>query len=96
VLFESSYIYKVRPITIEGKQRARSRRMETRREATKAAAAKSARHARHARRRAHSIVAPMRQRRHPLHYGSHRLLEEGAIVNHQLLENVGLHRRDAL
>ena len=93
MLFESSYIYTVRPITIEGKQRARSRRMETRRKATKAAAAKSARHAR---RRAHSIVAPMRQRRHPLHYGSHRLLEEGAIVNHQLLENVGLHRRDAL
>ena len=38
----------------------------------------------------------MRQRRHPLHYGSHRLLEEGAIVIHQLLENVGLNRRDAL
>ena len=36
--------------------------METRRKATKATAAKSARQAR---RRAHSFVAPMRQRRHP-------------------------------
>ena len=59
--------------------------METRRKATKATAAKSARKAR---RRAHSIVAPNRQQRH--------LLEEGGIVIHQLLENVGLNRRDAL
>ena len=42
----SSYIYTERPITLEGKRRARSRHTEARHNATRAATAKSARQAR--------------------------------------------------